>query len=103
MENKMKYIVEEGTNRSHYAFLLTIGDKIVRVINKGWFNDESIMEVKTIAAATARTFKKTAGIMVYREAETNGGKRLWRLVDTCSISRNVPLSIIRENFESFEL
>lgn len=103
MENKMKYIVEEGTNRFHYTFLLTIGDRIERVLSKGWYNEESIMDVKTIAAATARAFKKTAGIMVYREAETKEGKRLWRLVDTCSISRKVPLAILRENFESFEL
>ena len=80
----MKYLAEEKTMRGQYVVVLVVNKKIKGTLISGWWQTpEEIKAGKCYAAAVARSFFVTAGVLIYRAAEDDEGKKCWQLWDSC--------------------
>ena len=52
-------------DRKEYAYLLCVGGKILKIIAKWWSTLPEMMSAKCGMAIAARTFRKSAGVLVY--------------------------------------
>ena len=68
--------------RGQYAVVLVVNKKIKGTLISGWWQTpEEIKAGKCYAAAVARSFFVTAGVLIYRAAEDDEGKKCWQLWD----------------------
>lgn len=65
-------------NRKEYAYLLCVGGKILKIIAKWWSTPQEMTATKCGMATVARTFRKSAGVLVYEHK--NGDS--WEFVDS---------------------
>lgn len=80
----MKYLAEEKTMRGQYAVVLVVNKKIKGTLISGWWQTpEEIKAGKCYAAAVARRFYRSAGVLVYRAAIDDDGRNVWQLWDSC--------------------
>ena len=63
-------------DRKEYAYLLCVGGKILKIIAKWWSTPQEMTATKCGMATVARTFRKSAGVLVY---ERQGGD-LWEQI-----------------------
>lgn len=69
--------------RKEYTYILTIGDKVVKPVTVGWWSTaEEMVTTRCGMAAAARSFRKTAGILVYEKEKKSD---LWVFCDACDI------------------
>lgn len=68
-------------NRKEYAYLLCVGGKILKIIAKWWSTPQEMTATKCGMATVARTFRKSAGVLVY---ERQGGG-LWKFAERCEV------------------
>lgn len=68
-------------DRKEYAYLLCVGGKILKIIAKWWSTPQEMTATKCGMATVARTFRKSAGVLVY---ERQFGK-LWKLAERCEV------------------
>lgn len=74
-------------NRNEYAYVLTVGNKVVKPIAIGWWSTkEGMTASKCGMSVSARAFKKTAGVLVY---ERNKETKEWILCDSCDVTSRV--------------
>ena len=52
-------------DRKEYAYLLCVGGKILKIIAKWWSTPQEMTAAKCGMATVARTFRKSAGVLVY--------------------------------------
>lgn len=79
-----QYITEEKTMRGKYAVVLVVNKKIKgTLISEWWQNATEIQCGKCYAAAVARRFYATGGVLVYRAATDDDGRECWQLWDSC--------------------
>jgi len=70
-------------NRKEYAFILTVGKKVVKPVAVGWWcSEKDKTSTKCGMSAASRAFKKTAGILVYEREKDMG---LWAYCDCCDV------------------
>lgn len=80
----MKYLAEEKTMRGQYVVVLVVNKKIKGTLISGWWQTpEQIKTGKCYAAAVARRFYRSAGVLVYRAAIDDDGRNVWQLWDSC--------------------
>lgn len=79
--------IETSTGRKSYAFLLNVNGEPFKIIALGWWcNPSEIAAYKIGMAASARAFKKTAGVLVYELHDDNR----YYLCNSCSAAgRNI--------------
>lgn len=68
-------------DRKEYAYLLCVGSKILKIIAKWWSTPQEMTATKCGMATVARTFRKSAGILVY-ERQCGG---LWKFSGCCEV------------------
>ena len=68
-------------NRKEYAYLLCVGGKILKIIAKWWSTPQEMTATKCGMATVARTFRKSAGVLVY---ERQCGD-LWKFAERCEV------------------
>lgn len=68
-------------NRKEYAYLLCVGGKILKIIAKWWSTPPEMTAAKCGMATVARTFRKSAGVLVY---ERQSGD-LWKFAERCEV------------------
>lgn len=80
----MKYLSEEKTMRGQYAVCLVVNNRIKgTLISEWWQSATEIQCGKCYAAAVARRFYRSAGVLVYRAAIDDDGRNVWQLWDSC--------------------
>ena len=67
--------------RKEYAYLLCVGGKILKIIAKWWSTPQEMTAAKCGMATVARTFRKSAGVLVY---ERQCGD-LWKFAERCEV------------------
>lgn len=68
-------------DRKEYAYLLCVGGKILKIIAKWWSTPQEMTAAKCGMATGARTFRKSAGVLVYERQFGN----LWKFAARCEI------------------
>ena len=68
-------------DRKEYAYLLCVGGKILKFISKWWSTPQEMTATKCGMATVARTFRKSAGVLVY---ERQCGD-LWKFAERCEV------------------
>ena len=68
-------------DRKEYAYLLFVGGKILKIIAKWWNTPQEMTATKCGMATVARTFRKSAGVLVY---ERQCGD-LWKFAERCEV------------------
>ena len=68
-------------DRKEYAYLLCVGGKILKIIAKWWSTPQEMKATKCGMATVARTFRKSAGVLVYERQCGN----LWKFAERCEV------------------
>ena len=68
-------------DRKEYAYLLCVGGKINKLITVWWDSPQEMTATKCGMATVARTFRKSAGVLVYERQCGN----LWKFAERCEI------------------
>lgn len=68
-------------NEKEYAYLLCIGGEIKQLIAKWWSTPQEMTAAKCGMATVARTFRKSAGVLVY---ERQCGD-IWKFAGRCEV------------------
>jgi len=78
--------VIEKCGRGFFGYVLTVGNKVSRLISESCDHPGRVVEYKTYVARGARAFKKTAGVLVYQKHKLDN-EVVWLQVDSCEVSR----------------
>ena len=68
-------------DRKEYAYLLCVGGKILNIIAKWWSTPQEMTATKCGMTTVARTFRKSAGVLVYERQCGN----LWKFAERCEV------------------